>query len=92
MFSWNEDVDTDAANEALSAALATMPAAIPEIANYSFGPDAGLSEGNFDFAVVGEFNSRDDYATYRDNADHQALIKDHIAGKISARAAVQFDS
>jgi hypothetical protein len=90
MFRWADGVDTDAASAALGAGLAELPAIIPEIKGYSFGPDAGVSEGNFDYAVVGEFDSADDYVRYRDHPAHLALIERYVAGRISDRAAVQF--
>ena len=48
------------------------PAAIAEIRDYRFGPDAGINEGNFDFVVVADFESDDDYVVYRDHPVHRA--------------------
>ena len=89
LFTWNDSVD-DEHLAAVEAGLATLPGLIPEIAEYRFGVDAGVNEGNFDFAVVADFASVDDYLVYRDHPDHRALIADLITGHVATRAAVQY--
>jgi stress responsive alpha/beta barrel protein len=69
--------------------LRRLPAAIPEIAAYTVGTDAGLAEGNWDFAVVGDFASVEDWQVYRDHPAHQAVIIDHIRPVVAERAATQ---
>ena len=75
--------------QAISTALAGLPGAIPEIAAYSFGDDEGINAGNWDFAVVADFASAEDYLVYRDHPVHRAAIDAHIAPVVAARAAVQ---
>ena len=87
---WNDTV-TEAHVTALAAALDALPSAIPEIADYHHGPDQRLAPTNFDYAIVGDFASVDDYITYRDHPEHQQLIADHITGRVADRAAVQFE-
>lgn len=89
MFTWSDAVD-DEHVAAVSAALDGLHDAIPEIVAYRHGPDAGLSEGNHDYVVVGDFASADDYATYRDAPVHTEFIRDLIAGRITSRASVQY--
>ena len=89
MFTWSDDVD-DGHVAAVSAALDGLSAAIPEIVAYRHGPDAGLSDGNHDYVVVGDFESADDYVTYRDAPVHTDFIRDLIAGRVASRAAVQY--
>ncbi len=91
MFKWNDDVDP-AHVEATGAALDALVATIPEVGDYRHGPDLGLSDGNFDYVIVGEYASIDDYVTYRDHPDHQQVIADYIKGRVSARSAVQYDA
>ena len=88
MFTWAEGVD-DEHVATVSAALDGLPAAVPSIKQYVHGPDLGLSEGNFDYAVVADFDDEAGYVAYRDDATHQQLIADHIKPFITARAAVQ---
>ena len=90
MFRWNDTVDDDQL-AAITAALATLPGLIPEIAEYRFGADAGLNEGNFDFTVVADFASVDDYLVYRDHPDHKRVVAELIVPTIAERSAVQFD-
>ena len=90
MFTWNDDVPATHAAE-VSAALSELPAAIPEIASYAFGPDLGLVESNADYAVVADFSDRDAFVTYRNHPVHQQFIADHITDKVASRSAVQFE-
>jgi hypothetical protein len=73
----------------LAEELRRLAAAIPEIATYTVGTDAGLAEGNWDFAVVGDFASTEDWETYRDHPVHQAVIADHVRPLVTERAATQ---
>jgi hypothetical protein len=75
--------------ERIAEELRRLPAAIPEIAAYTVGTDAGLAEGNWDFAVVGDFASAEDWQAYRDHPAHQAVIADHIRPVVAERAAAQ---
>ncbi len=75
--------------QAIKDGLARLPAAIPEIAAYTFGDDAGINDGNWDFAVVGDFASADDYLVYRDHPVHRALVAERITPVVVERAAVQ---
>lgn len=90
MFRWATS-STPEQREQLSAALAELPGAIAEIRRYHFGPDAAINEGNFDFAVVADFDDAEGYLIYRDHPRHQQVIAELIAGFIDTRAAVQFD-
>lgn len=77
---------------ALHAALAELPRQIPEIRRYHFGDDARVSDGNWDFALVAEFDSKDGYLVYRTHPAHLAVIEHYIKPILAERAAVQFDS
>lgn len=90
MFTWADHVDADAI-AATSAALDRLPALIPEIRDYRHGSDLGLADGNADYVVVGQFDTVDDYAVYRDHPDHQQMIRDHIAGNVVQRLAIQYE-
>ena len=90
LFAWNDDV-TDEAIATVRRELDETVAVIPEIAAYRHGPDAGLAEGNFDYAVVADFADADDYATYRDHPDHQRVIAESIRPYVRQRVAVQYE-
>jgi hypothetical protein len=91
MFRWKEGVGHDHAART-AAALQTLPAQIPQLVGYHVGADIGISGGNFDFAVVAEVATTDDFVIYRDHPTHQAVIKEFIAPNIAERVAVQFSA
>ena len=90
VFKWNDDV-TSAHIDAMSTAAAGLPEAIDTIRGFRCGRDAGINQGNFDFAVSADFDDEAGYIVYRDHPAHQALIAAFIAGRIAQRAAVQFE-
>jgi hypothetical protein len=70
--------------------LAGLPAAIPEIRAYHYGPDAGAAEGNYDFAVIAEFDDREGWLAYQRHDSHQPVL-DYIRSLATDRVAVQFE-
>ena len=89
MFRWADDV-SDETKAMVSAGLDEL-AKLACVQTYHHGPDAGVSDGNWDYVAVGDFSSVDDYRTYAADADHVQLITDWIKPNISARAAVQYN-
>ena len=89
MFRWADGVD-DAHVAEVARRLDELPEAISAIRSYRHGTDAGVNDGNFDYVVVADFDSADDYVAYRDHPEHRAFIADLIAGRIDERAAVQY--
>jgi hypothetical protein len=75
---------------AVSEGLGGLPAAIPEIRDYRFGHDLGVNQGNYDYAVVADFASVEDYLVYRDHPVHRALIDERITPHLDGRAAIQY--
>lgn len=90
MFRWADDVD-GAHIDRVAASLDNLAEVIHEIDEYDHGCDLGLVDGNYDYAVVGDFDSVEAYETYRDHPLHRSFIADLIAGRISDRAAMQYE-
>jgi Stress responsive A/B Barrel Domain len=90
MFRWKDGTDHDDV-AAMESGLRSMPGLIPQIQEYRFGADLGINDANWDFVVVADFASTNDYVDYRDDAHHQALIKETIAPHIEERATVQYE-
>jgi hypothetical protein len=90
MFRWNDTVDDDDL-AAVGAGLDALAAEIAEIAAFAHGPDVGVNDGNYDYVVVGDFRSLDDYNVYRDHPAHRRFITDLIAGRVAERSAVQYE-
>lgn len=89
MFTWNEGV-TDETVRAVSDGLSQF-AELDVTLAYHHGPDAGVSEGNWEYVVVGDFATVEDYRTYATDPAHVELIAELIRPNISARAAVQYE-
>jgi Stress responsive A/B Barrel Domain len=90
MMRWTPEA-TEAQKAAVRAGLEELPGRIPEIRSYSLGTDARVTDGNFDFVVVADFDDVAGYLVYRDHPDHQAVIAEHIRPILADRAAVQHD-
>lgn len=90
VFRWTEDA-TEEQKKAVEERLAALPGAIPELAAYHYGADAGVNDGNYDFAVVADFADRASYITYRDHPVHRAAVDECIRPIAATRAAVQYE-
>ena len=75
----------------LEAELAALPSQIPELTEYRFGRDAGLSDGNASFGIVADFPSIESFVAYRDHPAHQAVLRDTIKPILAHRSAVQYE-
>jgi hypothetical protein len=91
LFTWTKESSPDQ-QTAVATELRKLPAAIPEIRAYHVGPDAGVNNGNFAFAVVADFDRVEDYLIYRDHPVHQEIIAQHIRPIMASRAAVQYEA
>jgi Stress responsive A/B Barrel Domain len=90
LFTWTPEA-TQEQQDALASELRKLPAAVDSIRAYHTGPDAGVNQGNFDFAVVAEFDDADGYRTYRDHPAHRAVIEQYLNPIVARRAAVQYE-
>ena len=90
MFSFTEET-TEETKEAIREGLMGLPGTIPQIRSYRVGRDAGLTPGNYDFVVVGDFDDAAGFLTYRDHPAHVQIIKELIAPSVTRRAAVQHE-
>ena len=52
---------------------------IGELRDYQVGPDAGIIEGNADFAVVADFDDEESYLVYRNHPAHRKLIEEALS-------------
>lgn len=90
LFSWTQDA-TKAQQLAMADELRKLPAAVDSIRAYEVGPDAGVNPGNFDFAVVAEFDDADGYRAYRDHPAHRMVVEQYVNPIVARRAGVQFE-
>jgi len=89
-FRWTEDA-TEEQKKQVAAEVARLPSLVPSLRALRFGPDLGINEGNFDFAVVADFDDVAGYVTYRDHPEHRAIIDRVIRPIVAQRAGVQFE-
>ena len=90
LFRWNDEA-TEERRQAVRAGLAALPTQVPEIRAFRFGEDARLADGNFDLAVVADFDDADGYRAYATAPAHTDLVASVIKPVISARAAIQHE-
>ena len=90
LFTWTQDA-TEAQQHAMAGELRKLPDAVDSIRAYHLGPDAGVNPGNFDFAVVADFDDAGGYRTYRDHPAHRAVVEQYVNPIVSRRAAVQYE-
>ncbi len=90
LFRWREGATAEQ-KQTLRDRLGELPGVIPEIATYTMGADAGINDGNFDFAVAADFADREAYLVYRDHPRHRAVIEEHLKPILAERAAVQYE-
>ncbi|MEO5839070.1 MAG: Dabb family protein [Acidimicrobiales bacterium] len=91
MFRWKDGTSPATIGE-VEVALAKLPGQISAIAAYTFGRDIAVNDGNYEFAVVADFATLDDYLVYRDHPDHKQVIVELIVPNIADRSAVQFET
>jgi hypothetical protein len=90
VMTWSAEATAGQKEEAM-AALKTLPPLMKGLSSYSCGQDAGVTDGNADFAIVAEFDDADSYVAYRDHPVHQDIIKRLIVPIATQRRAVQFE-
>lgn len=74
----------------LSAGLDSLPGSISQIRSYTHGASAEIRPGAWDYGVVAEFDSREDFEAYLTHPDHVALVRDLLDPISAARVSVQF--
>ncbi len=90
VFSWVPEATSEQKHYAAEQ-IATLPPLMSGLHSYHFGPDAGLAEGNADFAIVADFDSEDDYQAYRNHPAHLDVIKRAMRPITRQRLGVQFE-
>jgi hypothetical protein len=89
LFHWKPEA-TDEQKRFVATELATLPTLVPSIIGFSLGADAGINEGNADFAVTADFDDEAGYLAYRDDPDHRSIVTKHVGPIVANRTAIQF--
>jgi hypothetical protein len=90
LFRWKPEA-TDEQKQRAATEVAKLPSIVPSLRAFACGPDAGLMQGNFDFAVSADFDDEAGYFAYRDDPAHREMVERHILPITAQRAAVQFE-
>jgi hypothetical protein len=90
LFAWIPEA-TDQQKEQVAEELRALPPLMSGLRAYRFGPDAGIIEGNFDFAVVADFDDAQSYLAYRNHPAHRAMVEQVTTPITRDRASVQFE-
>jgi len=90
LFRWTPEA-TQEQKQRVAAELRRLPALLPALRAYQVGPDLGLAEGNFEFAVVADFDDVEGLWTYRDYPEHRAIIAEFIQPIAAQRATIQYE-
>jgi hypothetical protein len=91
LLQWADDVP-DGHVEQVRAGLDALPPQIPQLRSFVHGSDVGVSEGNFDYVVVADFDNVSDWREFREHPAHLLLMEEHIKGKFKNRAAIQYQT
>ncbi len=90
LFSWKPEA-TEEQKQQVSIELAKLPSMVASVRAFVCGPDAGLVQGNFDFAVSADFDDEAGFLAYRDDPGHREIVQRYITPILAQRAAVQFE-
>ena len=90
LFTWVAEA-TDEQKQQVAKELMTLPPLLSGLRAFHVGPDAGIIEGNFDFAVVADFDDADSYLAYRHHPAHRAIIERVTSPITRERATIQYE-
>ncbi len=90
LLTWKPDT-TEEQKEQVRKGLSTLPQLVPGIRDYRFGDDAGLVEGNADFAITADFDDTEAYLVYRTHPVHVDVLTNTISPIVAQRVAVQYE-
>ena len=91
LLQWADDVPDDHV-ERVREGLDALPPQIPQVRSFVHGSDVGVSEGNFDYVVVADFDNVNDWRAFREHPAHLLLMEELIKGKFKNRAAIQYQT
>jgi stress responsive alpha/beta barrel protein len=90
VFNWKPEATSEQV-EQIATELRKLVAGLPAVKAYTCGADAGITQGNADFAVVADFDDEAGFVSYRDDPGHREIIARLIAPIIAQRAGTQIE-
>jgi len=90
LFAWIPEA-TDKQKHQAAEELRALPPLMTGLVSFHVGPDAGIIEGTFDFALVADFEDAESYLAYRNHPAHRAVVEQVINPIAKERVAVQYE-
>jgi hypothetical protein len=90
LMAWNETATPAKVQQAVDELTALGPT-LSGLRSYHAGSDVGINDGNYDFAVVADFDDAASYAAYRDDQRHRDIVSRLIAPMARNRVAIQYE-
>ena len=90
LFRFVDDLESGAIDD-VDRALAALPGSIDVLAAFRHGRDLDLTEGAWDYAVVADFATADDYHAYATHPRHVEVVTTTIRPILAEAARIQFD-
>jgi hypothetical protein len=90
LFAWIPEA-TDKQKKQVTEELRALPPLLTGLRSFHVGPDAGIIEGNFDFAVVADFEDAESYLAYRNHPAHRAVVQEVTTPITKERVSVQYE-
>jgi hypothetical protein len=90
LFGWVPEA-TDEQKQQVIDELRSLPPLMSGLRSFHVGPDAGVVDGNADFALVADFDDTASYLAYRNHPTHRAIIDQVINPIIKNRVAIQYE-
>jgi hypothetical protein len=90
LFAWIPEA-TDKQKHQVAEELRALPPLLTGLRSFHAGPDAGIIDGNFDFAVVADFDDAESYLAYRIHPAHRAVVEEVTNPITKERVAVQYE-
>jgi hypothetical protein len=88
LFTFTDGI-TDRDVQTIDAALGSLPGTIEQIRSYKHGRDIGIGDGNWDYGVIGEFDSVEDFNTYTSHPAHVHVLSNDIKPHLLDVARIQ---
>ena len=90
LFAWIPEA-TDEQKQQVVTELMALPPLLSGLRAFHIGPDAGIVAGNFDFAVVADFDDAESYLGYRNHPAHREIIQRVTTPIAKERVSVQYE-
>ncbi len=89
LYRWADHVDDDHVAR-LEAALAELTAEVPAVRSLTHGTDTGATGGSFDYVVVIDVATAEDWRSVRDHPGYILLVEELVTNHVVDQAVAQF--